>query len=320
MASTPKVTIIGTGALGCLFAARLSRVAEVGVFGSWAEGLEAIGRDGIEVRAGRGLIRERVAIEGQPGGSGLSNLVLVLVKAWQTRAVAPIVARFLSPRGVVLTLQNGVGNLETLEEACGRGRVIAGATGVGATLLAPGVVRHAGGDEVILPEGDAGRRAAESLLAAGFEVRFATGTDGLLWGKLVVSAALNPVGALFGKTNGELVEHTEARSLMERSAREVAAVAAARGIALPFSDPVARVLEVAERTARNRCSMLQDLAAGRPTEIDAICGAVIRAAEAASVPVPVNRELWQSVSEISSRPAAAAVMATSSGAPAGAVA
>jgi 2-dehydropantoate 2-reductase len=117
----------------------------------------------------------------------------------------------------------------------------------------------------------------------------------LVWGKLVVNAAINPLTALLRITNGELLERPSAREMMGRLALEAAQVAQAENIPLPFADPIAAAEDVARKTAANRSSMLQDVLRGAPTEIDAICGAVVRKAEKHMIDTPVNRVCWQLV-------------------------
>ncbi|MGW8250924.1 MAG: ketopantoate reductase family protein, partial [Anaerolineales bacterium] len=112
-----------------------------------------------------------------------------------------------------------------------------------------------------------------------FAVEDATDPDVLLWGKLVINAAINPLTALLQVPNGELLERPTARSLMVSLAREAAAVAAAQKLRLPYDDPITAVEETATRTAANRSSMLQDVQRGMPTEIDAICGAIVHAGD-----------------------------------------
>jgi 2-dehydropantoate 2-reductase len=134
---------------------------------------------------------------------------------------------------------------------------------------------------------------ADQLRAAGFIVESAPDANALLWGKLVINAAINPLSALLGVPNGELLARREARALMAAVAREAASVAVAQGIGLPYPDPVVAVETIARRTATNRSSMLQDVRRGAPTEIDAINGAIVQAGAQTGVPTPINRTLWQ---------------------------
>jgi 2-dehydropantoate 2-reductase len=139
---------------------------------------------------------------------------------------------------------------------------------------------------------------ASLLRSGGFVVETSHDPSGLLWGKLVINAAINPITALLGIPNGEILERPTARALLAALAREAAAVAVAEGVRLPYPDPVQTVETIARRTTANRSSMLQDVTRGAPTEIDAICGAIVAAGERTGVPTPVNRTLWQLVKAI----------------------
>jgi 2-dehydropantoate 2-reductase len=279
-----NITILGTGALACLFGARLRAVAEVTLVGTWPEGLAALRAEGIRVE-GQPAVLVGVAALGEAAPP--ADLVLVLVKAWQTAGVAPHLARYLSPDGIAVTLQNGLGNLEQLGP-----RARLGVTTAGATLLGPGWVRPGGDGETHLaaPEWVAGL-----FCEAGFAAHSVPPAklDGLLWGKLAVNCAINPLTALLRVTNGELLFRPEAVTLMAAAANECAAVAQAKGIALPYADAAAQARLVAERTAPNRSSMFQDILRGAPTEVDAINGAVAQAGAALRVPTPVNDTLWR---------------------------
>jgi 2-dehydropantoate 2-reductase len=266
----------------------LAAVAEVTLLGSWAEGVAAIQERGISVEEAAGAATVRVHADRLSADSarGDSDLVLVLVKAWQTEHVAGYLP---ASHAIILTLQNGLGNLELLGP-----HAHLGVTTQGATLLGPGRVRPGGAG---LTHVAAPAWVAELLQSAGFETHGvgADQVDGLLWGKLVVNCGINALTALLRVPNGELLARPEAAGVMERAALECAAVAQAKGIALPFADPVARVREVAGRTAINKSSMFQDILRGAPTEIDAINGAVAREGARRGVPVPVNETLWRLV-------------------------
>jgi 2-dehydropantoate 2-reductase len=120
----------------------------------------------------------------------------------------------------------------------------------------------------------------------------------LVWGKLVVSSALNPLTALLRIKNGEILESPQAMVLMGKLAQETAKVAKAMGISLPFTNPERAVEEVARRTGENLSSMLQDVLRGMPTEIDAINGAVIQIAKNKNLQVPVNQTMWSLIKAI----------------------
>ncbi len=280
-----KIHVLGTGALACFFGARLARVAEVTLVGTWTEGIDAIAARGILVDAPGS--EEAVAVKAVRLGTPLDagTLVLVLVKSWQTDRVAREVPALTGRDGHVLTLQNGLGNVEKLGP-----RALLGVTEQGATLVAPGRVRPAGDG----PTHIAGPESLAALFrSAGLDARAVDPALGvsLAWGKLAVNAGINALTAILEVPNGQLLERPEALSLLERAANEVAEVARAKEIALPFPDAAAEARRVARATASNLSSMLQDVLRGAPTEIDAINGAVVREGARLGVPTPANEAL-----------------------------
>jgi 2-dehydropantoate 2-reductase len=289
--------VIGTGALACLFAARLAASgAPVMMLGSWAEGLNAIRRRGVRMVDAAGTEKAYpVHATDDPAECAGTAFALVLVKSWQTARVAGQLAECLEEDGVALTLQNGLGNYETLAAALGEERVAFGVTTLGASLIQPGLVRLAGEGSIMLGEHSRIAGPADLLRRAGFEVERVPDPKSLLWGKLVINAAINPVTALLNVPNGELLKDPAAHALLQAAAREAAAVATASGVRLPYRDAVVAVESVAQRTAANYSSMLRDVQRGSPTEIDAISGAIVRAGENAGIATPVNRTLWQLV-------------------------
>ena len=291
---TGSVLIVGTGALACLFAARLAeKGVQVRLLGSWPEGLEALRSQGVRIVETDGSEHAYpVEVTADPADCVASRLALVLVKSWQTEHAARQLASCLSPDGLALTLQNGLGNRERLVEFLGAPRVALGVTTYGATLAGPGRVRPGGTGTVSLGVHPRLAPLANLLGGAGFAVELAPEVDSLLWSKLVINAAINPLTALLRVPNGELLVRPEARTLLASAAGEAAAVASACGQRLIQSDPVAAAEAVAHQTAGNTSSMLQDVLRGAPTEIDAICGAIVAAGKACDIPVPVNRALW----------------------------
>jgi 2-dehydropantoate 2-reductase len=284
-----RVIFFGTGAMSCLFAARLSKVAEVFIVGTWTEAIETIRKRGILIEdSGRS---QRFHVRAEYLGTRLvpADLVIVLVKSWQTAKIADYVPRYLSSEGVALSLQNGLGNVEQLGP-----RAYPGTTAEGATLLEPGRIRTGGSGptHMVAPEW-----AVELLKKAGFESYGCSlkEADSLLWGKLSISCGINALTALLRIRNGELLKRPSAAELMTKAAMECSAVAYAAGISLPFPDAAARVREVAQKTEGNRSSMLQDITRGAPTECDAINGAVVREGKRLEVQVPVNETLWHLV-------------------------
>lgn len=285
------ILIMGTGALACLFAARLAPHSEIAMLGTWREGIQALGEFGVRLVIGEEEVSFPVTASTDPLSLPESKYALVLVKSWQTRRAAEQLTERLHPRGVALTLQNGYGNLQVLEEILGAERSALGVTTSGATLLGPGRVRPGGAGPIhLLPQPELDP-LAEKLVQAGFEVLNSDDLDGLVWGKLVINAGINPITALLQIPNGGLLEQEDAHALMRAAALEASAVAQGLGVDLPYDDVVGRVEEVARMTALNHSSMYQDVLRGAPTEIEAISGAIVQMGEVAGVPTPVNQVL-----------------------------
>lgn len=290
-----RIGIIGTGAMGSLFAAHLAPLADVTVMGTWREGVRALNDYGVRLeREGQETVVAVRAIS-DPSHCAPVELALVLVKGYQTERAAEWARLILKPDGIAVTLQNGLGNLEILQAYVGVQRAALGVSMQGATLLGPGHVRHAGRGPTTIAYSPHTRARLEEIAAlfnrAGIETYLTDDVEGLLWGKLVVNTAINALTAILQVPNGWLVENPHARALMAAAAQETANVARARGVTLPYPDPVARALQVATATAANKSSTLQDVLRGAPTELERINGAVAREGKRLGVPTPVNQAL-----------------------------
>ena len=284
-----SILICGTGALATFFAARLSAVGiQVTMLGSWHKAIAALNQNGAKL----GAAAHPVRAVSDPLDCRGAKLALVLVKAWQTERTAHQLAECLADDGIAVSLQNGLGNRETLAATLGLKRVKGGVTTSGATLLGPGHARPGGEGVTTLEAHPALDGLSAHLMESGLRVERSDAVQSLIWGKLVVNSAINPLTALFQIPNGKLLENEAMRSFMVALARETASVASLQGVALPFDDPVATAEEVARRTATNFSSMFQDVKRGAPTEIDAINGAV---AKLGGERAPFNRLMWQLV-------------------------
>ena len=278
-----------------LIGGRLAPHAKLTLLGSWKEGLDALRKQGIRLEQNGHVEHARVKVAADPADCVGAQTALVLVKSWQSERAANMLADCLAPDGVALTLQNGLGNIETLEARIGRDRAALGVTTAGATLLGPGRVRDGGAGATHVVPHPRLAPLVDLLQRAGIAIYPADDIEGLVWGKLAINAGINPLTALLEVPNGELIVRSQARSLMAEAALEVASVAEARGIRLPYANPVEQIEQVARRTADNDSSMLQDIRRGAPTEIDAINGAVVREGQRLGVSAPVNRILWKLV-------------------------
>ena len=296
-----NILIVGTGALATLFAARLAQAGcQIIMLGTWKDGLDALRTRGARFVDTEGHEQrfEVTAIDDPRECNGIRH-ALVLVKAWQTERVAKQIQQCLADDGLAVTLQNGLGNRETLAQSLGLNRVALGATTTGATLLGPGLVRVGGEGMISIEIHQALGPIEAALKSANFNVEVVQDAQALVWGKLVINAAINPLTALLRVPNGELLERPSARELLRALASEAAQVAAAEKVHLPFPDPITAVEDVAIQTATNNSSMLQDVLRGAPTEIDAICGAVVKVGQNHKIDTPVNWACWKLVRALS---------------------
>lgn len=295
--------VVGTGALACLFAARLAANGQrVTLLGNWAEGLAALRKNDLRLMELDGSMSQ-YPVEVMDGSNccGDYRQALVLVKSWQTERTARQLVNCLSSKGIALTLQNGLGNAEILQDVLEPERVAIGVTTMGARMIEPGYVQHTGDGKVILAAHSSLDGLVKQLNQAAFHVEITDDLPSLQWGKLVINAAINPLTALLRVANGELLVRPAAHELMKGAAREAASVATSLGIKLPYSDALQAVEDVAQKTAKNISSMLQDILRGTQTEIEAINGAVVRAGEMTGVPTPINEMLWQLISAMDER-------------------
>jgi 2-dehydropantoate 2-reductase len=291
-----RILIVGTGAMACLFAARLAPFVEVIMLGSWDEGVQALQEHGVRIVESNGA-EHRVSVRAtrQVVECAGAASALVLVKSWQTTRAANQLLECLREDGIALTLQNGMGNIEKLQEKLGPERAALGVTTTGATLIGPGRVRMGGvGPTYVVPN-----KRLESMLnwlrQADFVVEESMDLMGLVWGKLVINAAINPLTAILRVANGKLLDSKDALWLMNAAAREASSVARAKRVDLPFNEPELEVINVAHRTAENYSSMYQDILRGAPTEIDAICGVIVEEGARSGVPTPINEAYLHSI-------------------------
>ena len=294
---TQDILLVGTGALATLFAARLGEAGHsVSMLGTWKQGLQALRENGARIVDADGNERAyKVHATNDPNEVSGAKFAIVLVKSWQTERAARQLKLSLADDGHALTLQNGLGNRETLSRDLGTDRVSLGVTTTGATLVGPGLVRTGGDGIISIEENQALGPLEAALRSSNFNLQIVDDAQSLIWGKLVINAAINPLTALLRVPNGELLARPIVRKMMASLARETAEVAAAEHVNLPFSNPVSAAEDVARKTAKNISSMFQDVRRGAPTEIDAICGAVTQRAEVHGINTPYNRACWQLV-------------------------
>jgi len=293
--SDKYILIIGTGALATLFAARLSRMGrKVFVLGTWLEALDSMNRYGVRVD---GEDAYPVIATTKPEDISCCKNAIILVKTWQTEVVANKLKNLLPNDGLAVCIQNGMGSEKILYKALGSDRVAIGITSLGATILAPGIVRETGQGTIWLEDHPRIFQLARSLETAGFSVTTPPDIRPWVWGKLVVNAAINPLTSILGVANGELIRDPRNQFIMDILIQEAVNVTKAHGVILPFTDPASKAAEIVQKTSENISSMLRDYRRGGETEINEINGVIVRLAEKYRIPVPVNRLLLRLVQD-----------------------
>lgn len=284
-----EIVVFGAGSLGSLIGAKLATVHDVTLVGRNPH-MAAVQADGLRVT---GLDSFLVHPTATTEGADLdADLAVVTVKAFDTEAAARTLAT--GSFDAVLSLQNGMGNEDRLSDFLDC-PVLAGTTTYGAVLQEPGVVEWTGRGDIIVgawidEAADPVRRVVEAFDQATLETSADDDMRTRLWEKLAVNAAINPTTALARVDNGALDQH-DLESIAHAAARETARTARADGAALPDDRAIERTDEVIAETASNRSSMLQDVSAGRRTEIDAITGFLVDRAADHGIDVPINRVL-----------------------------
>ena len=289
-----KSVIIGAGAMGSLFGGMLSLSGEeVWLVDIWKEHIDAIRSKGLVIEEKGKTQTISTNASSDITSIGKADLILYFVKTYHTEKAVTDSLALEKEDTVFLTLQNGLGNEETICKQIDPKKVLLGVTGQGATLLGPGHIRHAGWGKTYVGELD-GRsteridRIFRMFIKAGIETDVSSRIHDLVWEKLFINVGINALAALLGLKNGQLLDYPETMKLMEALVSEAVEVANRKGMWIEVN-PIDRVKVVIEATRENRCSMGQDLDYRRRTEIGAINGAIVREADHLGISVPYNR-------------------------------
>lgn len=288
-----KIGIIGAGAMGSVYAGLMADSGhDVWMFDNWAEHIAAINANGLKIEGASG---DRVA---QPHATtnaadvGVVELAIVATKAMQTKAAVEAAAPMIGPDTAVLTLQNGLGNVERIQELVDPKNVLCGiAGGFGASMVGPGHVHHNGMEAINIAEAAGGvtervEAIAKAWRDSGFKVGVYDDIWPVVWSKLMANIAVSATCSLTGMRVGQIIENKWAWGLSLDCVREAAACAEAKGIKLLYDDPIAWVLDFTTKIPNARPSMYLDTQAGRISEISSIHGGVVDEGIKLGVPTP----------------------------------
>lgn len=296
-----KVLILGAGAMGCLYGAAFHRAGcEVVLVDVNPAHIDAINANGLELETRAGTERLPIPARRPEEIDAAADLVVVFTKTFHTDAALAGIAAAIGPETSLLSLQNGLGNDKRLAAHAAPERVLVGASSLPSDLVGPGKVRsHGEGGSKLYPAFGGDPAFAEEVCAllsrGGLPAALEPEIHVAIWSKAIFNAAMNPLCALTRRTPGFLGAHAESRAMITACVEEGVAVANASGAPVP-AQPIHALTEVSMTDhADHEASMLQDVKAGRRTEVDAINGAIVEAGRAAGVAAPVLETLWRLV-------------------------
>jgi len=296
-----KITVAGSGAMGCRFGGALfSAGHEVVLLDGWPEHVAAINAGGLRVSDETGSRVIRVPAALFPAAADPADLVIVFAKATATAAVAAAAAGAIGPSTLVLTLQNGLGNIEALRSYAPEARLLAGTTTLGTELLGPGHIRALGSGETVLGAlgpgpSDHAERTVLTLSAAGLRARVADDALGVIWAKVAFNCVMNSLCAIASIPVSALARYDGFDELASAILREVAAVAAAEGVVVDIAAALRLMKAQFDPAASgdHLASTLQDLMNGRATEIGHLNGAIASRGSAYGIEAPLNALITQ---------------------------
>ena len=294
-----KIAIIGAGAMGCLYGGKLSQSKENQVYllDIWKEHIDAINKQGLIMEEdGESLVYQDLKASVHASEVGNADLVIVFVKSTLTRQAVKGAKEVFGEDTLVLTLQNGLRNIDLIGEEVCLSNVIGGTTAHGAYMKGPGEICHAGFGKTIIGElngitTERIQKIAAVFQSVGLETDISNNILGLIWDKLIVNVGINSLTAITGLHNGELLDHPELLDIMRAAIDEAVCVAKSKNILLSDQDAYSHTLEICKNTASNKSSMLQDIMNKRRTEIDMINGGILREGDKEGIYTPVNQVL-----------------------------
>jgi 2-dehydropantoate 2-reductase len=294
-----KVAVVGAGAVGCYYGGMLARASHDVTLIGRPQHVEAIERQGLRLETQTFDERIRVSASSEGRAVQSAQLVLFCVKSTDTESAAAAIKPHLAPDALLLSLQNGVENADRLRAILPQD-VLAAVVYIGTEMAGPGHVRHHGRGELIIERSRASEEVAQALIAAGVPTDISDNVRGALWAKLVLNCAYNALSAITQLPYGRLVKGAGITVVMRDVVDECLAVAKADDVTIP-GDIDAAVRKIAETVPGQSSSTAQDLARGKPSEIDHLNGVIVRRGEALGVATPVNRLLHAIVKLIESK-------------------
>jgi len=296
-----KVAVMGAGAVGCYYGAMLARAGHEVVLIGRPSHVEAVRANGLRLETKTFDEQVKLGASTQADAVRGADLVLFCVKSTDTESAAAEIGPHLSPGALVLTLQNGVDNDERVRSMLPSSEVAAAVVYVATEMAGPGHVKHHGRGELVIAPSRSSEQVAQQLAAAGVPTQISGNVRGSLWAKLVLNCAYNALSAITQLPYGEVVKGHGVADVIRDVVAECLAVAKAEGVEIP-GDTDAAVRGIAQTMPTQYSSTAQDLARGKPSEIEHLNGYVVRRGEALGVPTPANRVLFVLVKLLEGKP------------------
>ncbi|MDD5005853.1 MAG: 2-dehydropantoate 2-reductase [Candidatus Omnitrophica bacterium] len=299
-----NIAIVGPGAIGILFTTMLSKAGQnVCLLDHDKQRVDFISKNGITVDSKDKTYNYQVKITDKAGDLQDIDLFIICVKSYDTKDAAMSIKPVLKDSSLVLTLQNGLGNIEIISEILGQERVIGGVTNQGANVISHGKIRHAGFGDTVIGKTDSKipaylRDIREVFNKAGIPTRISKDIRALIWSKLIINVGINALTAITHLKNGQLLEYEGTRNILCQAVSEAMKIVKRKRIKLIYDDAIEKTEAVCEATAQNISSMLQDVLKKRKTEIDYINGAIVKQGQSLGIHTPVNSILMDLVKSI----------------------
>lgn len=290
-----KAGIIGAGALGSLFAHHFhEQLIDFVIYEKNRDAVDEIQNNGLTIIRGESSRTIEPAISSSPDILNDSDIIFFFVKSYSTAGALADISTAVKSDSLIVSLQNGLGNIEEIKKLFDADRIVYGATTVGASKPSFSTVISGGSGIINIGCTDPGhlQKVLHLLNNAGFSSYTADDPDKILWHKAIINAGINPIAAILNIPNGGILEDIHASELQEKIIMEAADAAGANGIILDYNEILNTTRDVCGKTSSNICSMLQDLRNGRKTEIESINGKLIEYGESKNLPLPYNRSLY----------------------------
>lgn len=297
-----NIVVFGSGAIGSLFGALLAKRNKVVLVGR-APHIKYIQQKGLTINGKTHLTVNVPAVESTKEVPLSADLILLTMKSYDTETASNQVRPLLHDQTMVVSLQNGLDNIEKIEQNIEKKHILAGVTTHGALFSAPGTIIHTGKGKTILGELDG--RPSERLNTlisifnqAGIETQMSTDIEREIWRKAIINSSINPLTAFLGCKNGYLLENPLLEKTVEYVCTESSRIASSKGIIVSPVEMIEKTKEVIRDTAENYSSMLQSIQQGKKTEIESINGVLLRIGTEQKIDTPLNKILFELITSL----------------------